>query len=345
MRSFGRVRERAARMTQALASAFVDAEQLSALFLNVISMLLLSVLITLSSCIPVPCGRCSLSVPARQLVFSALLVLVLGPCYVQATWNPTAHITLHSYENICSNATSNHPELEEHGPALLPDALREKSSTWVRMFDAAIRSKDVSTLRSMKAAPGPFELAAVEGERTDQPWFDFVESKIEMFDILENRLGLKDLWRPKMSLLDVGSGHGFVDAYLAAKYGTKVAAVDIPNSYQCLEMMRSPLLIHFFNGTGLPWPSLSFDAVSFMGVLHHAAANQGALLQEAARLARKWVIVVEDLDVGTNHKRNKKHGKLWHYDNLPSEHAFSLDHDAFSRVHGVTLAQIRGESS
>ena len=44
-----------------------------------------------------------------------------------------------------------------------------------------------------------------------------------------------------------------------------------------------------------------------MGVLHHAANSTAKLLHEAARVARKWIVVVEDLDTGANAKRNTKH--------------------------------------
>jgi hypothetical protein len=64
--------------------------------------------------------------------------------------------------------------------------------------------------------------------------------------------------------------------------------------------MASPLTIHFYDGrrlalAGQPIPARSFEAVSFISVLHHAASATPALLQQAAAVAQKWILVNEDL--------------------------------------------------
>ena len=72
-------------------------------------------------------------------------------------------------------------------------------------------------------------------------------------------------------------------------------------------MLASSLMLNFFDGKRVPEKDRSFDGVSFMGVLHHAANNTPSLLHEAGRVARRWIVVCEDLNVGSNAARNKKH--------------------------------------
>ena len=252
----------------------------------------------------------------RMRVGSAQLAALLAVLTLAAAaehYNPTAHITATSYDRRCTMLKVNHPErIALEGVAVVPSSgrLAERTRGWVQRYAAALAAKDVHALKQLKAADSGVQLVRSATFRREEPWFDFIQLKIELFDLLEAKLGLQGaLWRAGASLLDVGCGHGFVDAFLAHKYSMEIVGYDIPNSYQCEEMMASSLMLNFFNGSGLPVGARSFDGISFMGVLHHAARATARLLEEAARVAREWIVVVEDLDIGTarNAKRNQKH--------------------------------------
>merc|ERR1712048_782147 len=69
------------------------------------------------------------------------------------------------------------------------------------------------------------------------------------------------------------------------------------------------LNVNIFDGANLPEKPLSFTAVFLVSVLHHAAENTSYLLTSAAAIARRWIIVVEDLDTGEPmiRERNREH--------------------------------------
>ena len=115
-----------------------------------------------------------------------------------------------------------------------------------------------------------------------------------------------ELWAKGSSLLDVGSGPGWLSAYLAAKYGMRVMAFDTPGTAECEAFMLSPFGVNFFVGR-LPVAPLAVDAVSFMNVLHHAAEMTASLLEQAAAIARRFIIVIEDLDLGWNRVNLERH--------------------------------------
>ena len=113
-----------------------------------------------------------------------------------------------------------------------------------------------------------------------------------------------DFWRNGSSLLDVGAGSGEIPYYLQQKYGPTAQGLDIlapdDNGYAKHHTGRVPqhhIPVSVFNGSTLPVPDASFDIVSFMAVLHHAANNTPSLLADAARVARRFLVVVEDLAV------------------------------------------------
>lgn len=108
------------------------------------------------------------------------------------------------------------------------------------------------------------------------------------------------VYRPGVSILDVGAGHGFLDAYLMGRYGCEIVGLELARSYQCREVLASPVYIHFYDGrhlalAGRPIPPRAFDAVSLLSVLHHAASATPTLLQQAEVVARRWIVVLEDL--------------------------------------------------
>jgi len=89
-------------------------------------------------------------------------------------------------------------------------------------------------------------------------------------------------------ILDVGGGHGGL--------GDQVKAVAVPDAldWECIDVAES-VRCAAFDGESLPHDSDSKDIVIFNYVLHHAADNTIPLLQHARRIARKYVVVVEDL--------------------------------------------------
>jgi len=124
--------------------------------------------------------------------------------------------------------------------------------------------------------------------------------------------GAKDIWRPGSSLLDIGSSTAVIDAYLAARYQMAVTAYDIPFTETCKDLMMSPFRVNFFWGA-IPEAPCSHDAVSLMSVMHHAAEQTVSLLQQAANISRKHIIIGEDTDVGTNHHALRVHDPSGHF--------------------------------
>ena len=115
-----------------------------------------------------------------------------------------------------------------------------------------------------------------------------------------------ELWQPGRSLLDVGGGPAWMGAFLMAKYGVDVTTFEVPFTAQCDDFLASPFNVNFFFGE-LHLPPRSYDAVSFVSMLHHAAEHTERLLEQAAVIARRWIIVVEDLDVVSNRKQLQAH--------------------------------------
>lgn len=91
------------------------------------------------------------------------------------------------------------------------------------------------------------------------------------------------------SLADVGCGDGSIGAALIARRGGL--------RYEGFELMARPAArvpVTTFDGRTLPLPDRAVDAVLFVDVLHHAS-DPGALLSEAARVSRRWVLVKDHL--------------------------------------------------
>ena len=87
------------------------------------------------------------------------------------------------------------------------------------------------------------------------------------------------------AVLDVGTGDGGIAAAIRdAKAGLKVTGIDV------LVRPRTAIPVVGFDGTRIPYPDQSHDVVLFVDVLHHTRDPQ-ALLNEAARVARRFVII------------------------------------------------------
>jgi ubiquinone/menaquinone biosynthesis C-methylase UbiE len=90
------------------------------------------------------------------------------------------------------------------------------------------------------------------------------------------------------SILDVGCGTGFLAKQLRDLCGVDPIGVDIRDA------RVSPIAFSNFDGTSIPFPDKSFDHIVLSFVLHHAD-DPLALVRECHRVARRSVIVFEEL--------------------------------------------------
>jgi SAM-dependent methyltransferase len=93
-------------------------------------------------------------------------------------------------------------------------------------------------------------------------------------------------------VLDVGCGDGLLTGFLArTRPDLEVTGVDV------LVREGAHVPVDRFDGRALPYRDGSFDAVLCVDVLHHAEDPE-ALLTEAARVARRWVVLKDHLLAG-----------------------------------------------
>ncbi|MGH9511671.1 MAG: class I SAM-dependent methyltransferase [Terriglobales bacterium] len=90
---------------------------------------------------------------------------------------------------------------------------------------------------------------------------------------------------PECSLLDVGSGDGKL-AWTIVKNrpDLSIEGIDV------LIRNQPWIPVKPFDGRNLPYPDSSFDAVTLVDVLHHTLEPL-ALLREALRVSRRWLVV------------------------------------------------------
>jgi ubiquinone/menaquinone biosynthesis C-methylase UbiE len=93
-------------------------------------------------------------------------------------------------------------------------------------------------------------------------------------------------------VLDLGGGRGKVSLTLAAKLGVRPVVSDVTAG----RTHPSLPFIHQSDPLHVPIESGSVDAVVLCYVLHHVGwADQSALLREARRVARRHVLIVENV--------------------------------------------------
>ena len=93
------------------------------------------------------------------------------------------------------------------------------------------------------------------------------------------------------NVLDVGCGTGLLSAYLQQMYRVDPTGLDIKDFRQAQIPFRQ------FDGTSIPFPDNAFDHVVLSEMLHHSP-DPVALIKECRRVARRGIIVFEDMPDG-----------------------------------------------
>lgn len=91
------------------------------------------------------------------------------------------------------------------------------------------------------------------------------------------------------SWLDVGAGTGALSVYLSEMLVSSAFTL-----CDVITPARANAPVRRIDGNGLDYADKSHDLVFFNYVLHHAADHTIALLNDARRIARRYVIITED---------------------------------------------------
>lgn len=102
---------------------------------------------------------------------------------------------------------------------------------------------------------------------------------------------LKGYLKEGDSVLDVGCGTGYLSAYLREMYRVEPSGLDVK------DFRRTDVAFRLFDGASIPFPDRAFEHVVLSEVLHHSH-DPVALLMECHRVARRTVIVFEDMPEG-----------------------------------------------
>ncbi len=96
----------------------------------------------------------------------------------------------------------------------------------------------------------------------------------------------------KDKVLDLGCGSGIVAKQIEKTFKSKVEGIDI------IDMRVVDISLKIYNGRDLSFiPDDEFDVVLISYVLHHTEDPEG-ILKQAKRIAKKYVIIYEDLNEG-----------------------------------------------
>lgn len=99
--------------------------------------------------------------------------------------------------------------------------------------------------------------------------------------------------RPGWEVLDLGSGTGKLSRWVRERVGIRPTLADVVEFGNRVGGMP---YVKLEDPLSTPFEDRSFDAVMLLFVLHHVRGweDQDALLEEAARLSRSRVILIED---------------------------------------------------
>jgi len=132
---------------------------------------------------------------------------------------------------------------------------------------------------------------------------------------------LAGMLEPGCKLLDVGCG----DGKLASVLSERVPGIEM-RGVEVLPRMDCAVKCDKFDGAHLPFPDHSFDGSLFVDVLHHAK-DPLAILQDACRVSRKFILIKDHLAENRfDHWTlrimdwigNRPHGVVLPYSYLPS---------------------------
>jgi ubiquinone/menaquinone biosynthesis C-methylase UbiE len=99
---------------------------------------------------------------------------------------------------------------------------------------------------------------------------------------------LGDHLLPGSSVLDVGCWTGHLPKYLEEMHGVRSTGLDVA------DFNETDIAFAVFDGVRIPLPDQSFDHVMLSFTLHHAH-DPMTLIQECRRVARRSVLVFEDM--------------------------------------------------
>ena len=108
--------------------------------------------------------------------------------------------------------------------------------------------------------------------------------------VISRRIEVLATWFARLApngarILDVGCGDGLLSAQICAKRpDLEIHGIDV------LPRDRPYIPVEIFDGSRIPFPDRSFDAVLFSDVLHHTE-DPAVLLREARRVAGQCVLI------------------------------------------------------
>jgi SAM-dependent methyltransferase len=100
---------------------------------------------------------------------------------------------------------------------------------------------------------------------------------------------------PSFTVLDVGAGNGKLSLRVAAGTGAELTLCDV-----CPHAVRGMKYLTMKSPTTLPCEDRTYDVVMMAFMLHHmdTFGQQERLLEEARRVARKRLVILEDTAIG-----------------------------------------------